>query len=197
MNIIIHKEKEKDYYEVEKMTREAFYSEKDYLEKGFGCSEHFMVHQLRKKDGILDLSFVAKQNNQIVGHIIYSKAMVKTNTNKFIKVLSFGPLTVKKKFQNKGIGTQLMKFSISEAKKGGYGAILFYGHPNYYPRFGFVPADKYNITTKDNKNFSAFMAMELIPGYLSNISGKFIESDIYNEMAYQKAIIKFDKLFTK
>ncbi|MCF7924579.1 MAG: N-acetyltransferase [Candidatus Izimaplasma sp.] len=195
MNIKIRKEIKKDYFEVERITRDAFYNEKDFKEKGFGCSEHFMVNQLREKDGIMDLDFVAEKNNEIVGHIIYSQAIIKTIDNKTINVITFGPLTIKKEYQNKGIGSQLMLYSINEAKKLGYGAILFFGHPNYYPRFGFTQAKNYNITTKNNENFPAFMAMELIPDYLKGIKGKFIESEIFDEMAYQNEIIEYDNKF--
>lgn len=196
MDLIFRLEEKSDQKEVEVITREAFYNQKDYETKGFGCSEHYMVNLLRQVDGIMSLNFIAELNKEIVGHIIYSKAYIETTDElRKIDVICFGPLTVKKKYQNQGIGSKLMAYSLEQARKQGYGAILFYGHPNYYPRFGFVPAEKYNITTEDGKNFDAFMAMELIPDYLKDISGRLILSKVYDETEHKEKIIEFDKSF--
>lgn len=196
MEVNIRSEERRDYKAVEKITREAFYNQSDFLEKGFGCSEHYIVNQLRKRDGIMSLNFVAEVDKTIVGHIIYSDAYIETDDKlRKIDVVCFGPLTVKPEYQNQGIGSKLMVYSIEEAKKQGYGAILFYGHPNYYPRFGFVTADKYNITTDKGENYDAFMAMELIPGYLDNVKGRLILAEIFDEMKFKNQIIEFDKRF--
>jgi predicted N-acetyltransferase YhbS len=37
-----------------------------------------MVHELRKRDGIKELSLVAETNNQLIGHIICSNARIET-----------------------------------------------------------------------------------------------------------------------
>lgn len=194
MKLNIRVENTKDQRKVEEITREAFYKTKDKEDKGFGCSEHFFVHLLRKKDGIKDLNLVATINSEIVGHIIYSHSHIQTE-NKKIPVITFGPLTVKKEFQNKGIGSTLLRYSLEKAKELNYGAVVIFGHPNYYPRFGFYPARDFNLKTKDDEIFDAFMAMELIPGYLSNINGKFYESEIFDEDKYKNDIIKFDQSF--
>lgn len=194
MNLKIRVEKDTDQRIVEEITREAFYKQKDKDEKGFACSEHFFVHLLRNRDGIKDLNLVATINNEIVGHVIYSHSFIQTD-NKKIPVITFGPLTVKKTYQNKGIGTILLKYSLDKARQLGYGAVIIFGHPNYYPRFGFVPARDYNISTKDGDVFDAFMALELTPGYLSNLKGKFFESEVFDEDLYKEDIIKFDLSF--
>lgn len=194
MGIIIRLEKNKDHLKVEEITREAFYKDKQNNKKGYGCSEHFFVHLLREKDGIEDLNFVATINDEIVGHIIYSHSYIQTERKK-IPVITFGPLTVKKSFQKQGIGRTLLNFSLDKAKSLGYGAVIIFGHPSYYTKFGFVPAREYNLKTKDNETYDPFMALELIPGYLSNIEGKFYESEIFDEEIYKEDIIKFDKSF--
>ena len=88
-----------------------------------------------------------------------------------------------------------MKYSIDEARKLGYGAILFFGHPQYYPRFGFVEAKEYGITDRNGNNFPAFMAMELKEAYLKNVFGKFIEADIYNDNLNREQARIFDIQF--
>lgn len=167
---------------MEEITKLAF-SYPGRIERGnIGCPfEHWMVHELRKRDGVLSLSLVAEVDNLIVGHIICSEAVVKTS-DKTLPVLNFGPISVLPEYQRKGIGAKLIKAMIDKAKTLGYGAILFFGRPEYYPQFGFKEALEFGITDSEGYNYPAFMGMELIPKYLNTVcGGKYYESDIYND----------------
>lgn len=196
MQILIRIEQEKDYRRVEEITKRAF-SYPGRIERGqIGCPfEHWMVHELRKRDGILSLSLVAEVNGSIVGHIICSESVVKT-ADKTLPVLNFGPLSVLPEYQRKGIGATLLKAMIKEAGLLGYGAILFFGRPEYYPQFGFKEAKEYGITDSEGYNYPAFMGMELIPQYLSEVyGGKFYESDIYNDDLNKETVRAFNVTF--
>lgn len=196
MNIIVRLETEKDYRLAEEVTRSAFgYTER--IERGqIGCPyEHWMVHELRKRDGVLELSFVAEVEGEIVGHIICSKAEVRT-AEKTIPVLNLGPISVLPRYQRKGIGKALMTHMIDQAKLLGYGAILFFGRPEYYPQFGFKEASEFDIMDSEGYNYPSFMGMELVPGYLeSACGGKYYESDIYNDELNREAVKTFDGRF--
>lgn len=196
-DVIVRLEEEKDYRIVEKITRDAF-NYPDRIKRGqIGCPyEHWMVHELRRRDGILELSLVAqRKDGTIVGHIICSKAIVKIENRK-LSVLDLGPLSVQPEYQRQGIGKALIRAMIEKAKKLDYGAILFFGRPEYYPQFGFKEAVIYGISDAEGYNYPAFMAMELKKGYLKNVcGGKFFESDIYNDALNRETVIKFDKEF--
>lgn len=74
MVISVRKEQEKDYRRVEEITRAAFSYPERIERGGIGCPyEHWMVHALRERDGIPELSLVAEVDHMIVGHIICSK----------------------------------------------------------------------------------------------------------------------------
>lgn len=194
--IKVRLEEELDYLIVEKVTKEAFsYPERIERSKIGCCLEHYIVHSLRERDGIKELSFVAEIDGKIVGHIIYSKAYILQPDEVKVEVLSFGPLSVQPAYQKQGVGTALMKYSIECAKELGYGAILFFGRPEYYPRFGFVEAKQFNITDSAGHNYPSFMAMELKNGYLKDISGKFYEALIYNDDLNREEAKAFDKKF--
>jgi predicted N-acetyltransferase YhbS len=196
MNISIRVERENDYHCVEEITKLAF-SYPGRIERGqIGCPfEHWMVHELRQRDGILSLSLVAEVDGQVVGHIICSEAVVKT-PDQTLPVLNFGPISVLPEYQRQGIGAALIKNMIEKAKLLGYGAILFFGRPEYYPQFGFVEASVYGITDSKGYNYPAFMGMELIPKYLSEVSGgKYYESDIYNDELNRDKVKCFDDSF--
>ncbi len=195
MDISIRTELEKDYRRVEEITRTAF-SYPERIERGsIGCPyEHWMVHELRKRDGIPELSLVAEVDNIVIGHIICSKAEVRTSDS-IIPVLNFGPISVLPEYQRKGVGKTLIKSMICKASELGFGAILFFGRPEYYPQFGFKEASEWQISDSDGYNYPSFMGMELISGYLSYAkSGKFYESDIYDDNLNRDKVKEFDNL---
>lgn len=198
-NIIVRLEEEKDYRKVEEITRAAFNYPDRIMRGQIGCPyEHWMVHELRHRDGIPELSLVAQlKTGTIVGHIICSKAIVKME-NRELPVLNFGPLSVHPEYQRQGIGKALIQTMIEKAKKLGYGAILFFGIPEYYPQFGFKEAYIYGISDAEGYNYPAFMAMELNRGYLKKVcGGRFLESDIYNDEFNRETVIEFDRNFLR
>jgi predicted N-acetyltransferase YhbS len=75
MDVVVRTEETKDYRRVEEITREAFSYSGRIERGGIGSPyEHWMVNELRKRDGIKELSLVAEADGQLVGHIICSNA---------------------------------------------------------------------------------------------------------------------------
>lgn len=194
MDIILRLEQEKDIDIVEQLTRKAFWRDERIEKIGVGCDEHYLEHTLRlAPEFVKELNFVAEINGELVGNIMYSISHIELEDGSLHEVLNFGPLSVLPKYQKQGVGSALMRHSMEVAKRLGYGAVLFFGHPTYYPRFGFKEAKEFGVTTKEGKNFPAFMAMELIEGDLTGKQGKFIESPLF-EVNKNEAII-YDKQF--
>lgn len=202
MNISVREEEKKDYRRVEEVTRLAFSYPGRIERGGIGCPyEHWMVHELRKRDGVLPLSLVAVEQSgeteEIVGHIICSKAEVRTEKG-VTPVLNMGPISVLPEYQRRGVGKALIYAMIAKAKELGYGAILFFGRPEYYPQFGFKEASEFGVADAEGYNYPSFMGMELIPGYLKEaVGGRFYESDIYNDELNREAVKAFDEKFLK
>jgi len=195
LDIKIRLEEPRDYNEVESVARQAFYRINRVSKIGVGCVEHYMIHMLREHDGIKGLSFVAIVNDKIVGHVIYSHSYIIQDDGSKISTLNAGPLSVLPIYQKQGIVSKLMRHSINCARDMGYGAILFFGHATYYPRFRFVEAKDFGITTAWGDNFPSFMAMELKKDYLLNVSGKYIESELYDEDLTKESAKSYDEQF--
>jgi len=175
MNLSIRLEEPKDYKNVEYLTREAFWN----VYKP-GCDEHLLVHKIRKVPAfVTELSFVACDDDNIVGNIIYSKAKITNDANQEFEVLCMGPIGVLPSYQRQGIGSGLMNHSIDKAKQLGHKAVVIFGNPDYYHRFGFRNAAAYGIQTSWGANFEEFMAMELGDRGLHGISGKFYEDQVF------------------
>jgi len=177
-NITIRLETEKDYRETENMVREAFW---DIYKPG--CDEHLILHKLRKvPEFIEELDFVAcdaNENNRIVGNIVYSGAKIINSQDQEYTVLCLGPLSVLPRYQGRGIGSLLVNRSLQKAKILDYKAVILFGDPDYYHRFGLENAKKYNITTAQGENSDAFMALELYDNSLDGIQGRFIENPVF------------------
>ena len=72
-NIIIRNEKKEDWELVERITRQAFYNL--YVP---GCVEHYLVHVMREhEDFIPELDFVLELDGQVIGNIMYTRAVLK------------------------------------------------------------------------------------------------------------------------
>ncbi|MEO3944972.1 N-acetyltransferase [Gorillibacterium sp. CAU 1737] len=169
MPIELLQESEEVYPEIERMTREAFW---DVYKPG--CDEHLMVHQLHQSPAyVSELSLIAKDSDQIVGHVLYTRAKVVNEQGKSFELLCVGPLSVRPSYQRQGIGARLMRTSIEKARSLGYRGIAIFGSPAYYGRFGFVNAEKYSIQTSWGANFDDFMALELSAGSLDEVSGRY------------------------
>ena len=172
IDLILRNAKKEDYRTVEQLVREAFWNL--YVP---GCSEHYVLHNLRKSsDFIPELDFIAEQGGQIVGQIAYSRGIIRGKGAEGKEVITFGPVSVLPAFQRRGIGSALIIHTISLARDMDYPAICIYGDPRYYSRFGFRCAEKYEIKTAENKFAVALQVLELKQGALNNVSGRFIES---------------------
>lgn len=189
MQISIRHEEENDFNSVEFLTREAFW---DVYKPG--CDEHLIVHKIRKVPAFVkELDFVACDKDKIIGNIIFSKARVVDEDNKEFEVLCMGPVSVSPLYQKQGIGSLLINQAIEKAKELGYRAIILFGHPDYYHRFGFVNAEEYNVQTSWGANFEAFMVLELFEGSMKGISGKYFEDEVFK--IGKDELEDFEKLF--
>ncbi|WP_295610059.1 GNAT family N-acetyltransferase [uncultured Methanobrevibacter sp.] len=131
-------EREDDYLEVEKMVRDSFWN--IYRP---GAFEHFIVHHLRDDESFIDnMAYVIEKDSKIVAHINYSKGYLLFE-NQTTDAVVLGPVAVAKDYQNQGLGTQLISYTLDLAKD--YPYVFVIGDENYYERFGFVSASRYNI----------------------------------------------------
>ncbi|MET3719350.1 ACT domain-containing protein [Arthrobacter sp. UYEF21] len=89
-------------------------------------------------------SVVAVLGGEVVGHVISTRGWVGD-----YGLLGLGPIGVTPRLQRHGIGTALMNDTIARANVAGEGGIALLGSPEYYPRFGFVPAASFGVLPPD------------------------------------------------
>ena len=175
--ITMRHETPSDHRAVENLTREAFWGM-----SGPRCDEHLLVHRLRDADSFVpELDVVAEVDGVVVGHIVYSRARV-VGADASWDVLTFGPLSVQPTHQCAGVGGALMRHTLSEAARLGHRAVVVYGHPDYYPRFGFVRGADVGITAPGGMTFDALMALALVDGGLDGVRGEFHEDGVFHQL---------------
>jgi putative acetyltransferase len=129
-----------------------------------------LVNILRES-GISYISLVAEQNEKIIGHILFTPVTLEGDDSG-IRLAGLAPMAVIPNLQRQGIGSMLVAEGIKHCKSAGFDAIVVLGHPEYYPRFGFVPSVNYNIISEYDVPDEAFMLLELSRGCLKGKQGK-------------------------
>ena len=163
-------EREKEYREVENLVRESFWNV--YRP---GCSEHYVLHVLRDDSAFVkELDFVMEQDGKLIGQNMFMKTVINADGGGALPVLTMGPICITPELKRKGYGKALLEYSLQEAAKLGFGAVLFEGDIAFYGKCGFDYARKFGIRYHDlpeGADDSFFLCKELIPGYLDGITG--------------------------
>jgi putative acetyltransferase len=88
------------------------------------------------------LALVAERHDvagrPVVGHIMVSSLELLTEAADPLPILVLSPLGVDPANQNRGIGTALTRAALAAADERPEPVMIVQGHPDYYPRFGFV-----------------------------------------------------------
>ena len=191
-NIIIRLEKKEEYREVENLVRESFWNV--YRP---GCLEHYVLNQLRNdKDFVPELDFVMEKDGKLIGQNMFMKAVIKADNGKDIPIMTMGPICIINELKRKGYGKMLLDYSLDKAKELGCGALCFEGNINFYGKSGFAFASKFGIRyhgLPEGADSSFFLCKELIPGYLSGITGEYATPKGY--FVDEKEAEEFDKQF--
>lgn len=143
-------------------------------------AEANLVNALRNS-GCTFISLVAEDNNKIIGHIFFTPVEL-TGNNDNLKLIGLAPMAVLNQHQHKGIGSKLVEAGLTKCKELDYDAVVVLGHPNYYPRFGFVPSVKYGIKSEYDVPDDVFMIKELKTGCLKGHQGTIKYNNVFNSM---------------
>lgn len=140
------------------------------LREAFGQpQEAAVVDALREADAIT-VGLVAEIEGRIVGHIVFTPMSPET-AQSAADILSLAPVAVDPDSQRCGVGQALVRRGLDACRDSGATAVIVLGHSEYYPRFGFSRASGFGVRCEWDVPDEAFMAMELTPGALDDITG--------------------------
>ncbi len=172
MNCALRPERTGDIRSIHEVNAEAFEQE----------NEAVLVDAIRQSPGFLpELSIVAEHESAIIGHILFSIVHIDAGREKK-PVLCLAPMAVRTAMQRRGIGSQLVRHGLVECRRLGWDVVIVLGHPNFYPRFGFVPASSRGVVSPWPVPDEAFMVNELIHGALDGIDGEVTFPSLFDEV---------------
>jgi putative acetyltransferase len=185
LSLIIRAELPEDLAAIREVNRRAFNQDQ----------EANLVDALRSNGAAL-LSLVAILDGQVVGHIMYSPATIGTDsrseptrvrvsnaagtgegvtgegvTGAEVTGAALAPMAVLPEHQRHGIGSKLIEAGTQKLRDSGHPFIIVLGHPDYYPRFGFIPANTLGITCEWDVPSEAFMILILDQSKTQTLSG--------------------------
>jgi len=139
---------------------------RDLNKRSFDQDQEGNIVDALRSNGAVLLSMVATLNGRVVGHIMYSPLVVGEVTG-----AALGPMAVLPEYQRQGIGSKLVEAGNRKLKDEGCPFIIVVGHPNYYPRFGFVPANTHGIECEWEVPTDAFMLLVLNQSKVQGVAG--------------------------
>lgn len=130
--------------------------------------EATLVGWLREDPGwIPELSLVAVADGEIVGHAVATRGTLAGRPS-----LGLGPVSVSPARQRDGVGSALMHAILGAADAMGEPVVVLLGSPDYYGRFGFVPASSLGIEAPEPAWGDYFQARPLA-AYDPSVRGTF------------------------
>lgn len=130
-----------------------------------------LVRELRASEAFLpELSLVSERDHEVIGHLLLTKLRIRGD-GASTEGLALAPMAVLPEHQGRGVGSELVRHGLDEARRQGHALVVVLGHPEYYPRFGFTPAQDRGVEPPFVCPREAFLALELVPGALEGVRG--------------------------
>lgn len=166
--MIVRPERSADRDAVREVVREAF------GEDGVAA----LLDDLRANPAWLDLSFVAEDGGEVVGHVSLTGAWV-DDPHSVVDVLVLSPLSVRPDRQRAGVGRSLVAGALAAAAEREEPLVFLEGDPRYYSRLGFVPAGPLGFTAPSPRIPERAFQVWPTPAYRGGLSGALVNPDVF------------------
>lgn len=124
------------------------------------------------------LSFVAVEDDELVGHVLYSRGFVDTPT-RMLDILILSPIAVAPRHQRRGVGGSMINRTLERLQARAEPLVFLEGSPRYYPRFGFESASGLGFTSPSERIPDAAFMVYRQPGYEPWMKGRLVYSDAF------------------
>ena len=122
---------------------------------------------------------------------------IKVNYRKGEAVI-LGPIAIDPEYQKQGYGSKLIRHTLKVAKDNGVPFVLVVGDENYYSRFGFESASKYNLFLEgtDTSAENPFFMIRIFENTFNDEEydkGIFYNPEVFN--VSEEEVDEFDERF--
>jgi len=112
---------------------------------------------------------VAEDDAIVIGHILFSPVTLADAPG--LSLMGLAPMAVMPSRQRQGVGSRLVREGLARCRQLDAAAVVVIGHPQYYPRFGFIPAARLSLRSEYDVPEDVFMVCELRDAALRGVSG--------------------------
>ncbi|WP_426571803.1 GNAT family N-acetyltransferase [Aquihabitans sp. McL0605] len=137
-----------------------------------------LLDDLRGSAAWLGLSFVAVLDDEVIGHVAYSRAWVDDPTE-LVDVLVLSPLSIRPDHKSRGIGTALVVESLEQLGGRDEPLLFLEGDPGFYSRLGFVPAEPLGFRSPSVRIPSRAFQVRPLPGRPGRVTGALVYPDVW------------------
>lgn len=148
IEVVIRSETQRDIPAIHQINQAAFERK----------TEAALVDELRGTPAWLPMLSVVAQSKEegLVAHAVLTRCHIGDTP-----ALALGPCAVMPNQQIQGIGTRTIQAVLDRAKFQRERYVLVLGQPEYYPRFGFEPAENHGVTVDAEVPEGALMVLSL------------------------------------
>lgn len=139
------------------------------LDEAFGDTRYRKSSERLREDRLpaAGLAFIAAEGKRVVG----TARLWNIGCGNGTAALLLGPVAVSEDSRGRGIGADLVRRGVREAKRLGYGAVILVGDAAYYSRFGFSGEKTGALWMPGPFERHRLLALELQPGALDGAHG--------------------------
>jgi predicted N-acetyltransferase YhbS len=122
------------------------------------------------------VSLLALRDGDPVGHVLFTRGTV-VGPEESPRIALLAPLAVVPTAQRQGIGGALTRAGIAMLRAQGVELVFVLGHPDYYPRHGFVPAGPLGFEPPyplPAGHDEAWMVQALWKGIIGQVRGRMV-----------------------
>ncbi|AKU18791.1 hypothetical protein VV02_09810 [Luteipulveratus mongoliensis] len=146
-------ERASDQAAVRRVVADAFADE--------GSQVAAFLDAMRASTHWVDLSFVAEDDSEVIGHISFSTCWLDTR-RELLEVLTLSPVSVAPEHQGRGVGSGLIRWALAGLQDMSWPMIVLEGAPRYYGRFGFLPGEEHGLRRPSLRTPAP--AFQVLPG---------------------------------
>lgn len=132
------------------------------------------------------LSLAAFRNDHAVGHILFTRVRL-VDTSDEASAVILAPMAVIPEAQGQGIGGKLIREGLRLLAEKEVDLVFVLGHPEYYPRHGFMPAASLGFEAPypiAEEHADAWMVQALRPDLIGRVTGTVVCADSLNRPEY-------------
>jgi len=139
-----------------------------------------LLDGLRASHAWRDLSFVAEESGQVVGHVSFTRGWLDAE-RRLVEVLVLSPLSVHPAAQRRGVGSALVRRTLALLQERPEPLVFLEGPPAYYRRFGFQPGEPYGFAAPSTRIPPAAFQFVPLPAYQPWMTGALVYPDAFWE----------------